>query len=68
LTALIVASGGWFIAWRTWHQTGREWPDQTGGAISRSRFMAVGGLMISAMFIILILAQGITNLILGACQ
>ena len=68
LAALILAAAGGFIAWRNWQEAGREWPDDAGDARTRSRFMAVLGLLTSSMFFLVILAQGIPDFILHPCQ
>jgi hypothetical protein len=68
LLALLLIAGGAFVAWRTWQQAGQEWPSGSGGALSRSRFMAVLGLLLSGLFFLLIVAQSIPSFILGPCQ
>ncbi|MDQ3819378.1 MAG: hypothetical protein M3362_17105 [Acidobacteriota bacterium] len=68
LAALILAAAGGLISWRNWQEAGREMPDDAGDARTRSRFMAVLGLLTSAMFFVVILAQGIPNFILHPCQ
>ncbi|MDQ3819194.1 MAG: hypothetical protein M3362_16170, partial [Acidobacteriota bacterium] len=61
LVALILAAAGGLISWRNWQEAGREMPDDAGDARTRSRFMALLGLLTSAMFFVVILAQGIPN-------
>jgi hypothetical protein len=68
LAALLLAALGGFIAWRKWQQTGRAWPDEAAGALARSRFMAVLGLLLSVMFFLVIVAQGIASFVLHPCQ
>lgn len=68
LVALIISAGGGILAWREWKQLGSEWPGQGGGAIPRSRIMALSGMVLSAMFCLVIIAQAIPELILGACE
>ena len=65
---LAIAAAGGFVAWREWQRSGREWPKTTGGPQMRSRFMAVLGLLISVLFFIVILAQGIPIFVLNPCQ
>lgn len=64
--ALAVASG--LLAWSQWNEVGREWPDAGGSVISRARIMAAGGVLLSAMFAIVIVAQAIPEIILAPCQ
>lgn len=68
LVALILAAMGGFISWRNWQEAGREWPSDAGDARTRSRFMGVLGLLSSAIFFLVILAQGIPDFILHPCQ
>jgi len=68
LVALVVAATGGFVAWRNWQEAGGELPDDAGDARTRSRFMGVLGLLTSAMFFLVILAQGIPDFILHPCQ
>ena len=68
LGGLAVAAAGALLAWREWRRMGGEWPKGAGGPQMRSRFMAVLGLLISIMFFLVILAQGIPNFILSPCQ
>jgi hypothetical protein len=68
LAALILCAGSGIIAWRQWIELGKEWPGTGGGAIPRSRIMAVGGVLLSAMFFLVILAQAIPAVLLEACE
>lgn len=65
--ALGLCALGAYFAWRSWKQVGVEYPDQGGDAVARSRFMAFGGLILSVLFAVAILAQEIPNWIVGAC-
>ena len=68
LAALSIAIAGGLSAWRGWKQMGREWPDGSGGAVPRNRFMAALGVLLSIFSFIVILALGIPNFILNPCQ
>jgi hypothetical protein len=69
LGALALAAVGFFIAWRNWRVSGRQWPNAIdGGPVARTQLMAIGGLLSSGMFFMAILAQGITSLMLSPCQ
>jgi len=67
VVALLTAAGAGVVAWRIWQQVEPEWPDEAGGVIPRSRFLAVLGLLSSGLFFLVILAQGIPTLILHPC-
>ena len=67
LGLILVASAG-LLAWREWSQLGRELPGDHEGAISRTRVMAIGGVLMSIMFFLVILAQAIPEVILKACD
>jgi hypothetical protein len=68
LAALLIAAAGGLSAWRGWQRFGKQWPDGSGGAVPRSRFMAIMGIVLSVFFFITIIAQGIPNFILTPCQ
>jgi hypothetical protein len=65
---LLVAIAGGITAWRMWHRTGAEWDDSAGGVPGRSRFMALGGMALSAIFSLAIIGQGYSSFVLTACQ
>jgi hypothetical protein len=66
--ALLLATVGGFISWRNWRRVGKEWPGDESSTTTRSRFMAIAGLLTSAMFFLVILIQGIASFILHPCQ
>jgi hypothetical protein len=69
IIALALAAVGGLIAWRNWQRAGQQWPsDETAGPRPRSRFMGVLGLLMSAMFFVVIFAQGIASFVLHPCQ
>jgi hypothetical protein len=68
LVCLGVALLGAAVAWRVWRAEGAGWPGQEGGTAGRSRFMAGLGLMLSGLFTLVILAQGIPGFLLSPCQ
>jgi hypothetical protein len=57
-----------FAAWRAWHHTGATGQTEEGGAIGRSRFMALSGIGLSARFALVVLASAIPIIFLGACD
>ncbi|BBA32902.1 uncharacterized protein sS8_0937 [Methylocaldum marinum] len=64
LAALAIAAAGGLIARRNWQRAGAAWPGGEGGVIARSRFMALSGMIISAYFFVIILAQAVPIMIL----
>lgn len=66
LLTLALAGAGALIAWRQWQRIGRQWPNG-GGVATRSRFLAVAGMLLSGLSGLIILAEGIPNFVLGAC-
>jgi hypothetical protein len=68
LACLLLTLYGLLTAWRSWKATGATWPGEAGDPPARSRFMAGTGLLMSAMFVLVIVAQWIPSLILDPCQ
>lgn len=67
--ALLVTAVGAFAAWRAWSEGGREEETDGGaGVISRTRFMGALGLLLSAMFFVVIIAQAIPGFFFHPCQ
>lgn len=64
---LALAVAGLVLNWHLWAQSGRHWPDEAHGPEPRSRFMSMIGLLGSALFVVVIVAQTIPIVILGAC-
>ena len=65
---LLIAACGGLIAWRNWGRAGRVLPDESGDNITRNRFLAALGLMISALSFLIIVAQWIPQFIFYPCQ
>jgi hypothetical protein len=64
--ALSAAAG--YLSWREWTRAGRELPNAADPSpVTRTRFLAVIGLMNSALFFLLSLGQGIAALMLNPC-
>jgi hypothetical protein len=68
LIALLAAASAGGLAWRLWRDTGQEWPDEAGGVIPRSRFLAGLAVLSSGLFFMVVLAQGVPTVILSPCQ
>jgi hypothetical protein len=65
---LLLTLYGLMTAWRSWKATGAIWPAGEGDPPARSRFMAGTGILVSAMFLLVIVAQWIPSFILDPCQ
>jgi len=66
--ALVITAFLTFVAWGQWRDLGREFPGDAGGVISRARIMAILGGLVAAMAFLVILAQTIPVVMMGACQ
>jgi hypothetical protein len=66
--ALAASAGAGLAAWRAWRRFGVEGDDAGGDPAARSRFMAATAALTSAMFFLVILAQGIAPVIQSPCQ
>jgi hypothetical protein len=67
ILALALTAGSGVLAWRQWNDLGRELPGDGDGALPRSRIMALGGVLLSSLFFLVIVAQGIPELVLQSC-
>jgi hypothetical protein len=67
LVTLLMSFAGAAVAWRQWSRAGRRWPGSGDDQVSRIRFMAVMGLLISALSSLLIVAEGVPNFFLSPC-
>ena len=56
------------VAYREWQRAGGGWPDDEGGERGRSRFLGMIALLLSAVSLLVILAQWLPDLILSPCQ
>ncbi len=66
--ALILCASCAFLSWREWKLLGAEGPSPEGGPHPRSVFMAIGGIVLSAGCFMIVVAQTIPELVLGACE
>ena len=67
LVTLLLSLAGAAMAWRPCGRGGRRWPGSGDGEAGRIRFMAVMGLLISALSALLVVAEGVPNFFLGPC-
>ena len=68
LLALVVTVGAGLLSWRNWRRAGGGWEDEGAGVMPRSRFMAAVGILISALFSLVIIAQWISIFVHGPCE
>jgi uncharacterized membrane protein YidH (DUF202 family) len=66
--AVMLVAGAGTLAWTEWQRVGREMPGEAGGAIPRSRTMAMMGVALCVFSIVLIVAQAIPEVVLGGCE
>ncbi|SFU84194.1 hypothetical protein [Halomonas korlensis] len=67
LVTLMLGLAGVVVAWRQWTRAGRRWPGSGDDGTSNIRFMAVMGLLISALSSLLIVAEGVPSFFLSPC-
>jgi len=68
LAAFLIAGAAGLLAWRQWSELGREADPHGGDTLSRSRSMAFGGVILSSLSCLIIVAQAVVESILVACQ
>jgi hypothetical protein len=68
IICLLVTLGAALLAWRDWDRVGRGIEDEAATIDSRSRFLALGGMAVSALSALLILAQWLAIFVFGACM
>ncbi len=66
--AFLASGGAALLAWNQWSNLGRDADPQGGDTLSRSRIMAFSGVILSGFSCLIIIAQAIPELVLGACQ
>jgi hypothetical protein len=66
--SLLLALLGGLIAYRCRETEGTAWPRDESGAVARTRFMARLGVLTSATFVLVILAQWVPGFVLSPCQ
>jgi hypothetical protein len=65
---LLVAACGGLVAWRNWDALGSKLPGEAGSILERSRFMAIVGLLISALVALVFIAQLIPQFFFDPCH
>ena len=64
--ALAITAASGLVAWREWRLLTARADEPAAG--TRSRALAVGGMVLSALFFVAISAQGIATVLLDPCQ
>ncbi len=65
---LLLALAGSFVAWRSWRADGVERQSSADGQVARHRFLAGLGVMMSALFVLSLIALWIPSFALHPCQ
>jgi hypothetical protein len=68
LLALLATVAGGLLSWRNRRRAGGGWEDEGAGVVPRSRFMAVVGVLISALTALVVIAQWIPVFVYGPCE
>jgi hypothetical protein len=68
ILAFVLELGIAALAWSQWKALGAELPGQGAGSLPRARMMALAGMVFGLAFAMVVIAQAIPELILGACQ
>ena len=68
LIAFLLSALAGLVARRQWKELGAQQPGEAADVPARSRFMAIGAMVFSVSFCVVIVAQTIPDLILGVCQ
>jgi hypothetical protein len=68
LAAFLLCGGSALVAWREWKALGADSGGDGGNTLARSQFMALGAMVFGAGFAMVVVAQAIPDLVLGACQ
>jgi hypothetical protein len=68
VVALSLVLGAGWAAWSQWSRVGRGWASEASDARTRSRFMAVMGVILSALFAMAIGVQWLATAFLHPCM
>ena len=68
VVAIVLAGGAGAVALRALRRHGRAWPDESGGVVSRDRFLAALGALASGFVIIALIAQWLPLFFLSPCR
>ncbi len=68
IAALVLCAASGMLAWFQWKAFGKEWAGEDASVVQRGRLMAIGGVFLSFGCMVIVFAQAIPELILGACE
>jgi hypothetical protein len=69
VVALLLAGAAGVLAWRDWRLLGGGWPSGAeSGTVGRSRFLSVIGMMLSALFVLLIAGNWLVLFFIDPCD
>lgn len=68
LVAIVVIAGGLVICRREWARTGRAHPGELPDPTHRAAFLAFGGMVANAFFILIVAGQWLAAFILSPCS
>ena len=68
IVALLLIALVAFAAYLTWREEGAQWPGESADIATRTRFIAMVGMLGSVIFFLVTLAQGIATVYLDPCQ
>lgn len=67
VASVLLAAVGLAIAWRVWQAT-HDAPGEAGGPMPRARFLGATGLGVSALLVLLLVAQWVAAFFISPCQ
>jgi len=67
ISAIVVVVEGLFC-WVAWRRLKEVWATNSNHEDSRERFLALLGLLVAAMFVLVIVAQGLATIFIAPCQ
>ena len=68
IVAMLLIALNALVAFMTWREVGPEWPGETADIATRTRFIAMVGLLGSVIFFLVTLAQAIATVYYDPCQ
>ena len=68
IVAVVLTVAAALVAASVWRRAGTAWPTEAGDLATRIRFVAVLGILSSAMSFLIIVAQGIATMLFDPCQ
>jgi hypothetical protein len=68
VACLLVIFSGWFTSWALLRRIPRDMPERGDKLMSRARFMALAGLMLSGFSIVLVIANELPRFLMSPCD